>query len=202
MTTLRSNKGRRFSPEPLTGAEAKALISACSPRAHTGVRNRALIVVLYRGGLRISEALALRVKDLDQDAGTIRVLQGKGGRTRLVGLDPGAWAILQLWLDRRPQLGLSSKHPVFCTLSGEQLKDSYCRALLPRLAAKAGIEKRVHPHGLRHSFAFELANEGVPMHAIQALLGHAALSTTAIYLSHLSPMQVVAHARQRSWSLC
>lgn len=201
MAALTTNRGRRFHPEPLSSEEAKALVSACSRRAPTGVRNRALIVVLYRAGLRISEALTLRVKDLDQDAGTIRVLQGKGGRTRLVGLDPGAWAILQLWLDRRPQLGLSSKHPVFCTLSGEPLKDSYCRALLPRLAAKAGIEKRVHPHGLRHSFAFELANEGVPVHAIQALLGHASLSTTAVYLSHLNPMQVVAHVRRRSWNL-
>ena len=85
-----ANKGRKLPPEPLTAEEVKGLIRACSKRASTGVRNRALIVVLYRAGLRISEALALLPKDLDAQASTIRVLHGKGDHDRVVGLDAGA----------------------------------------------------------------------------------------------------------------
>ena len=120
----------------------KALIRACSKRAITGIRNQALIVVLYRAGLRISEALALLPKDLDANGGMIRVLHGKGDKARVVGLDAGAWAILQLWLDRRAAAGISSRAPVFCTLKGKPLKSAYVRKLLPRLARKAGIDKR------------------------------------------------------------
>ena len=88
-------------PEPLTPDEVRALLNACS-RAATGIRNRALLVVLYRAGLRISEALAIMEKDLDN--GTIRVLRGKGKKSRVVGLDAGAWAILQVWLAKRTPL--------------------------------------------------------------------------------------------------
>jgi len=78
----------------------RALIRATSNRAPTGIRNRALLVLLYRGGLRAGEALALLPKDLDERQGTVRVLHGKGDKARLVGLDEGAWGILQRWLDR------------------------------------------------------------------------------------------------------
>ena len=142
----------------------KGLIRACSKRAATGVRNRALIVVLYRAGLRISEALAIYPKDLDAQAGAIRVLHGKGDHDRVVGLDAGAWAILQNWLDRRAAAGINGHAPLFCTLKGKRMTSAYVRTLLPRLARKAGIDKRVHAHGLRHTFAFELAGEGTPIH--------------------------------------
>lgn len=83
-----ANKGRRSPAELLTTDEIRALIRACSARAPTGIRNRALIAVLYRGGLRISEALALYPKDLDQGAGTVTVLHGKGDQRRTAGMDP------------------------------------------------------------------------------------------------------------------
>jgi site-specific recombinase XerD len=176
-----ANRGLKLPPEPLTPDEVRKLIRACSPRAATGVRNRALIVTLYRAGLRVSEALALLPKDLDSDAGTVRVLHGKGDKARVVGLDAGAWAILQLWLDRRAALGINGRQPVFCTLQGEPVKAAYVRTLLPRLARKAGIDKRVHAHGLRHTHAFELASENTPIHVIQAQLGHSSLATTDRY---------------------
>jgi site-specific recombinase XerD len=195
------NKGKKLPAEPLMPDEVKLLIRACSMRAQTGVRNRALLVVLYRAGLRISEALALMPKDLDVANGSLRVLHGKGDKTRLVGLDTGALAVLQVWMDRRTLLGLTGRQPIFCTLKGEALQTSYVRALMPRLARKAGIERRVHPHGLRHTFSFELAGEGIPLHQIQAQLGHSSLSTTSRYLSHLHPVAVVAAMRAREWSL-
>ena len=100
-----ANKGRRFPAELLSPEEVRALLRACSSRAPTGIRNRALIAVLYRGGLRISEALALHAKDVDQAAGTVTVLHGKGDQRRTVGMDPAAFALLERWLDKRRALG-------------------------------------------------------------------------------------------------
>ena len=140
-------------------------------------------------------------QDLDIKQGTVRVLHGKGDRARVVGLDEGACAILQRWLDRRQQLRINGRRRVFCTLDGKPLQPSYVRALLPRVARKAGIEKRVHAHGLRHTHAFELANEGHALHVIQAQLGHSSLATTDRYIRHLAPQEVVNVMRSRQWSL-
>ncbi len=196
-----ANKGRRLPAELLSGEEVRALLRACSARAPTGIRNRALIAVLYRGGLRISEALALLPKDVDSEQGALTVLHGKGDRRRAVGMDPAAFALLERWLDRRRAIGLSGRRPVFCTLAGEPLDSSYVRRLLPRLAAKAGVEKRVHPHGLRHAHAAELAAEGVPVNVVQQQLGHGSLATTDRYLRHIAPAERVAAIRAREWAL-
>ena len=83
---------------------------------------------------------------------------------------------------------------------GSRINDAYIRNLLPRLAKKAGIEKRVHAHGLRHSHAFELANEGVPIHIIQKQLGHSNLSVTNRYIDHLNPTEVADAMRCASES--
>ena len=196
-----ANKGRRLPAELLSGEEVRALLRACSSRAPTGVRNRALIAVLYRGGLRISEALALHAKDVDQAVGTVTVLHGKGDQRRTVGMDPAAFALLERWLDKRRALGLSARRPVFCTLRGEPIDSSYVRRLLPRLAVKAGVEKRVHPHGLRHAHAAELAAEGVPVNVVQQQLGHGSLATTDRYLRHIAPAERVAAMRAREWAV-
>lgn len=144
----------------------------CSARAPTGVRNRALIAVLWRCGLRISEALALELCDVDVPAGAVRVRHGKGDRSRTVGLDQQTAALLARWLDRRKQLGPGARAPVFCTLAGGRIDTSYVRRLLPRLARRAGIDRRVHAHGLRHTHAAELAREGTPINIIRDDLGH------------------------------
>ena len=192
-------RGQRLPAEPMTAHEVEALIRACSNRAPTGVRNRALIVLLWRGGLRISEALALRPKDLDANRGTVRVLHGKGDKARTIGLDPGAWAVIQRWLDRRLVLGFNGRQTVFCTLAGRRLYTSYVRTLLPRLARKAGIEKRAHAHGLRHTHAVELLSEGIDIGIISKQLGHASIAETARYLDHIAPQAVVDTMRSRRW---
>lgn len=89
------NRGETFPVEILDDKEVQALIRACSHRAPTGIRNRALIVLLYRGGLRIGETLALEPKDVDISSGAIRVLRGKGGKTRTVGVDAGAMSVVE-----------------------------------------------------------------------------------------------------------
>lgn len=87
-------------------------------------------------------------------------------------------AVVEPWLDCRQGLGINGRRRLFCTLEGRPLKPSYVRTLLPRLAGRVGIEKRVHPHGLRHAHAAELTAEGLPVNLIQAQLGHASLATT------------------------
>jgi site-specific recombinase XerD len=106
------------------------------------VRNAALLAVMYRGGLRSGEALALYPKDVDRKAGTVRVLHGKGDHSRVVGLDPGAFALVERWLDRRKALGIKRTAPLFCTLGGSPLDASYVRHAVKRLAKRAGILTR------------------------------------------------------------
>ena len=86
-------------------------------------------------------------------------------------------------------------------LDGHPLQASYVRALLPRLERKVGIEKRVHPHGLRHTCAAALVIEGAPVPLIQQQLGHASLHTTTVYLRHIAPVELVEKMRTRNWTL-
>jgi integrase/recombinase XerD len=180
-----STRGQTFPPEPLTSAEVGALLAACSMRAPTGIRNRALIMLLYRSGLRISEALALKPSSVNLERHTARVLHGKGNKAAVRGFHPSAGDALARWLDRRAALGLKNG-PLFCTLDGGQLSDRYVRDLLKRLASKAGIDKRVHPHGLRHTYADELRRAGADVVTISKLLGHSSIAVTARYLDHLT----------------
>jgi integrase/recombinase XerD len=183
----------------LSEAEAIALIRACSPRAATGIRNRALIAVLWRSGLRISEALALELRDIDLEQGTIRIRHGKGDKSRTVGVDQQTAALLARWLDRRRGLSPGARSPIFCTLHGGRLDTSYVRHLLPRLARRAGIDRRVHAHGLRHTYAAELAREQTPINVIRDALGHASLAVTDRYLRDVAPTHVIDTIRARRW---
>jgi integrase len=196
------NAGKRYPPEPLTRAEVLKLLNGCG-RGPCGLRNRALIVVLWRSGLRISEALALHPRDLDVSAGILRVRRGKGGKARPVGIDPQALAVVEQWLAARAKLGVARGAPLFCKVDrrvrGGSVRPQYVRTMLGRAAANAGIEKRVHPHGLRHTHAFELSLEGVPIKVIQQQLGHSSLATTDRYINHLAPAQVVAAMQARTW---
>lgn len=196
-----SSKGNKLPAEPLTRDEVHAILKQCSARAPTGIRNRALITVLYRAGLRISEALDLLPKDIDAAQCTILVRHGKGDKRRLVGIDPEAMGVIQRWLDKRAERGFNGKQPVFCTLKGEPMWDAYVRSnLLPRLGRKAGIEKRVHCHGFRHAHATELRREGVDIGVISQQLGHSNIATTVRYLRHLMPVEVINTMKARQWS--
>jgi len=102
------------------------------------------------------------------------------------------------WLDCRKRLQLSGRHPLFCTLKGDSLWDFYVRTLCKRLAAKAGIEKRVHPHGFRHGWALGQVETGTSLPVIQRLVGHSSLATTTTYVSHIAPARAVAEANGRT----
>lgn len=185
----------KYPAESYTPAECLAILENCG-KSWTGKRNKALIVVLWRSGLRLAEALALRPQDVDYVNQTVRVLHGKGDKARTVGIDEKALTVLREWQDVR---GFTEEEPLFCTTKGTPIFQDYVRAMLPRVAKKAGVSKRIHAHGFRHTFAVELARERVPTAHIQRLLGHSSLATTSIYLASLSPEEALDAVRGREW---
>ena len=191
---------RRFPPHPLTSDEAARLVEACGGGV-AGRRNRALVTLLYRAGLRSAEACSLRLEDVGRRPGgmTVRVHKpkgaGRGKPPRELGLDPKAAAILEAYLEQRG----AGPGPLFPSRSGDELHPSYLRQLLPRLARRAGIGRRVHPHALRHTFARELYDEGVPIVEIMLALRHDNLGTTQKYLRSVGASEVVSRTQRRVW---
>jgi site-specific recombinase XerD len=118
----------------------------------------------------------------------------------VAGIDATALSMVDDWLDARRTLSLPQAAPLFCTLTGRPLHPAYVRQLLPRLAVKAGIRKRVHAQGLRHSHAAELAAEGLPAELIQAQLGHESLASTDRYLRRITPADRIGVLQRREWS--
>jgi site-specific recombinase XerD len=193
------SKGKKFPPEVLTREEVLSLLGACSTRAHTGIRDRALFSTLWRGQLRVSEATALEPHDIDLDACTIHVRHGKGDKARLVVIDRQTVTLIRNWLARRSLLGLDAATRVFCTLKGTPLSRIQVAVTIALRGRKAGLKKRVHPHGLRHTGASELAAEGVPLIEIRDQLGHTSLATTAAYISNLYPGERIKRLSERVW---
>lgn len=194
-----TNKGRKFPPEPLTNEESNRFLNAFG-RGPTAFRNRALAVVMMRGGLRLQEALDLWTRDLNVEQRTINIRRGKGDKSRLAALDVTAWALLDLWLVRRRSLSKIQRGVVFVTLADKDLSQQYVRAMFGRISTRAGITKRVHPHGMRHTWAEGMAREGTALKTIQLGLGHAKASTTDAYVRLLFPSDLIeATAKRPSW---
>ena len=149
-----ANKGKTYPAEILTPEEIKALFAQISSTGWIGLRNRAALIVMYRAGLRHAETLDLLPHDVDTVGGIIHVLHGKGDKRRSVGIDPVACRVIDEWSDRRAAMQFDPQGPLFCTRYGTRMQVSSLRMVLPRLAKQAGITKRVHPHGLRHTHAY------------------------------------------------
>ena len=187
---------RRFPPEHYSHDECLALMDACGD-TWSGQRNRALIALLWRSGLRLGEALAVMPKDIDWTGMAIRVLHGKGDKARTVNMDSHEAMVLTEWLKTRGEFPPTT--PVICTRKGAALEQAYVRQLMPRLAQRAGVHKRVHAHGFRHTYAVDLMREGVNVRNIQVLLGHTSLAVTTVYLASLSPEEALDAVRGREW---
>ena len=168
----------------------------------SGLRNKVLIVVLYRCGLRVSEVLSIKPSDYNQTEGTLRVI-GKGNKMRVVGLDSQTRMNLDLWMLKRKELGINGTSAIFCGISkqniGKTIHTVYIRNLLKKLGAKAGIEKRMNPHNFRHTFAHDLLNEGIGLQHIQLSLGHSAIATTSKYLQRFNPRETIETIKERVW---
>jgi site-specific recombinase XerD len=191
------NKGMRYPADPPTVEEIIAVMRHAGDNRH-GWRLRALIVVLWPGGLRIQEALALAEPDLDPRRGSLLVRHGKGGRRREIGMDAWGWEQLRPWLVCRRDLPVG---PLFCVIDGptrgRPWSSAAVRVELRRLASRAGVRRRFAPHQLRHAHALELTREGVPLNIIQRQLGHANLGTTSIYLQGIDTEAIIAAVNSR-----
>jgi integrase/recombinase XerD len=191
----------RLLPETLGLAEVERLLESAA-----GLRDRALLELLYAAGLRISEALRLDREDLSLDGRFVRVI-GKGDRERMVPVGDIALDWLGRWMDEgRPEL-LARSHvapprggPLFIGRRGRRLARQQGWAVVKEAAARAGLGDRVSPHTLRHSFATHLLEGGADLRIVQELLGHASISTTQLY-THLTGeriREVYARAHPRA----
>jgi site-specific recombinase XerD len=193
------NKGLRYPADPPKVDEIVAVMRAAGDDAH-GRRLRGLIVILWRAGLRIQEALSLAEADLDHRHVALLVRRGKGGRRREVGMDHWGWDELHPWLERRVELPVG---PLFCVINGatrgRHWSSAAVRADMRRTALAAGVRRRFAPHQLRHAHAVELAREGVPLIVIQRQLGHSNLGITSVYLQGIDNAEIIeaVHARRQ-----
>jgi integrase/recombinase XerD len=183
----------RHLPETLSVEEVERLLLSVGDEATgaRGIRDRALLELLYAAGLRISEALRLDGEDLSFDGGFVRVI-GKGDRERLVPVGDVALAWLHRYADDVRPAWLAVAHvepvrggPVFLTERGRRMARQQAWSIVKRTAAAAGLDDRVSPHTFRHSFATHLLEGGADLRIVQELLGHATISTTQLY-THLT----------------
>lgn len=191
-------------PQYLTVEEVERLLAAPHPSTPLGVRNAAILEVLYSAGLRVSELVSLNVSSVNLAAGEIRVW-GKGAKERVAFLGRMAQTVLARYLqDARPQLAASRTRgrpssALFLNQRGERLSARSVQGILQELARAAGIDKKVTPHVLRHSFATHLLEGGADLRAVQEMLGHANLYTTQIYTHvsqrHMRRVYLQAHPR-------
>ena len=191
------NKGLRYPPDPPSVEEIIALMRAAGDDIE-GLRLRGLIVMLWRAGLRISEALALTESDLDRARGAVLIRSGKGGKRREVGMDRWAWEQLDPWLQLRPTMPVGA---LFCVLRGptrgRPCQAATIRVQLRNAAVRAGVRRRFAPHQLRHAHAVEMSREGVPLLVIQRQLGHANLSITSVYLRGIDNTEIIHTVHER-----
>src|ERR1700744_67651 len=188
------HEGMEYPPDPPRPEEILIVMRQDIHDRH-GLRLRALIAVLWRAGLRISEALALSETDIDASRGSVLVRHGKGDKRREAGMDQFGFGQLAAWQAHRVLL---PPGPLFCIIDGVTRGRRWwpppARDELRRLAAAAGVRRRFAPHQLRHAHAVELARERVTVNIIQRQLGHTDLGTTSAYLQGIDP--------QRSSTLC
>jgi integrase/recombinase XerD len=172
-------------PDVLTPEEQARLLAQIDLEAPSGTRNYAILRLMINTGLRAAEVRELRHRNIDWERGRMKV-RGKGGKDRVLGINAHDLALLK---------NLPSGNPsgtLFTSLDGQKpICGRWLREMVPRLAAQAGIDKRIHPHTLRHTFATNLLRQEKNLFSVMKALGHVNLSTTQIYL-HLEDEELEA----------
>jgi integrase/recombinase XerD len=177
-------------PKSLSEAEVEALLSAPNTATPMGLRDRAMLELLYATGLRVSELVAVKTFEVNLDAGVVRVM-GKGSKERLVPLGEEAAD----WISRYLKSRNHKSHALFLTSRGAGMTRQAFWHLIRRYGARAIPGKKLSPHVLRHAFATHLINHGADLRVVQLLLGHADISTTQIY-THVARERLKAlHAK-------
>ena len=188
-------KGRKRTkkrlPKTISSTELDALLAAPSCRSYMGLRSRAVMSLMGRCGLRVSEACKLKVSDLRMDDDPYARIIGKGDKERNAFFGPVMARLIEDYLEKRPQNIGPYLFPVIhngprgfggVAKRGKALSRNSVGATVKRFAKKAGIRRHVHPHMLRHTFATQALRKKTPLRTIQEMLGHSDISTTAIYL--------------------
>jgi integrase/recombinase XerD len=175
-------RGGRKLPQVVGHGDLERLLAAPDPRTPAGRRDRAMLELLYAAGLRVSELVALGVNDVHLETRMV-LARGKGAKERLVPLGAPAAEALRVYLAtaREPLLHGRRSHDLFVTSRGARMTRQGFWKSIAHHARSAGIARRVSPHQLRHSFATHLLEGGADLRAVQAMLGHADVSTTQIY---------------------
>jgi len=172
--------GRKI-PKVLTEEEQNKLIDQFNDRYPSSHRNKMMIRLMLNTGLRLAEACSLRWKDINLTSGKLMVREGKGAKDRTLWVDEIQLEALREWKERQVEWLDENPENVFTTRDGDPVSHRYVQKMVKKYGEKAGIEKSVHPHMLRHTFATDLYRETGKIRLVQKALGHADLSTTMIY---------------------
>jgi integrase/recombinase XerC len=200
---LRPPRQEKKLPHFLSEDQLDRLLKAPPAEDPMGLRDRALLEILYSAGLRVSELTGLNLADLDLDA-SMATIRGKGKKERLAFLGAVAMQALKTWLNARAGMlaeKLKKSEAVFLNKNGTRLTSRSVGRLLEKYLAQAGLDPRTSPHTLRHSFATHLLDRGADIRSVQELLGHSSLATTQIY-THVTTQRLKerydkAHPRAR-----
>ena len=186
----------RYLPETLNELQVEQLMESIDLKAPFGLRDRAMIELLYASGLRISELANARLENFDEKERILRVT-GKGNKTRLVPVGSKASEALAAYLAlERPKLVKTrSGSEIFLSARGTKLTTARIWQVVKRVARHSGLEQNIYPHLLRHSFATHLLGNGADLRIIQEMLGHADISTTQVY-THVDQQRLKAVHRQ------
>ena len=170
---------RKKLPEILNNFEASKLLSIPNPRYPTGLRNLAMMATMLNIGLRVGEVTSLRPGNINLTENKMRIINGKGGVDRDLTIPNGyTTELLKKWKNRKPKCEY-----FFCTLKGGQVSTRYIGLAVKRYILKAGINKNVSPHTLRHSFATEFYRQTKDLETLRMILGHSNILTTQIYVT-------------------
>ncbi len=181
MLGVRGPKKVQRLPQFLTLPQIETLISTADADTPKGLRDRAILELLYASGLRVSEVVGIEVANIDLDDRTARVF-GKGAKERFVVMGkPAVKAVERYVQDGRPRLAHGPETALFLNRDGDRLSQRAVQIMVRHYATEAGIEKAVYPHLLRHTFATHLLEGGAELRVVQTLLGHANVNTTQIY---------------------
>jgi len=200
---------KRHLPQPLEPEEMRAVLAVPNRKTPTGLRNRTMVALMAESGLRVSEVVNLRMRDVSRKRDRLRVIDGKGG-DRYVPLTEAGTARLIAWIAARSEIVPGSElvfpqvrssvyrdpvHKAELKARGTQLSTAYVRALTARLGRKAGVERRTNPHAFRHTAATAMIEADYTLPEVQAMLGHRNVATTSIY-THVRDSRLAEKVRR------
>lgn len=195
-------RGRKPKLEPFSREEFKNILLQYHRRSPASVRDKAIIVFLYRAAARIGATLRMMPDDIDWNRNIIRIYKDKGGKTRTIGLDDRTMKFLRRWADCRNHLGIPNDAPFFCVCKppfSTPVDRNWVITRFHKACLKAGIDRTVNLHLLRHTGASELLEEGFDVATISRVLGHSSIQTTYRYLHEIRPDIMNSKLAEREW---